>query len=81
MASDMPYRDFARKFRHYGVQITTHKRGSHVDLRKVINGEARYYPVPLKSGRWVKSPYVRKARRTFDLLPENGVSDEQFDRI
>ena len=79
MASDMPYRDFARKFRHFGVEIETQKRGSHVNMSKVVGGQKCGYPVPVHNNQ-VRDWYVRAARKRFCLLPKDGVSDEAFRR-
>jgi len=48
-------------------------------MEKVIEGKRCLYHVPVK-GKKVKHFYINKARRRFRLLPEDGVSHEEFNR-
>ena len=78
MGSDIPWHDFVRKFRAYGVSITKAKGAPHYKMTKVIDGKTYIYPVPRKGGQRVRGIYVQKARKRFRLTPEHGVSDEEF---
>ena len=55
------------------------RRQPHAKLEKVIAGKKVMYPVAVNRKK-VKYIYVKKARRRFKLLPEDGVSDEDFSR-
>jgi len=75
----MRLHDFKRKFTKFGVTVTIKKTaGSHnLKLEKVIGGKTYMYPVPVQ-GKHVLDVYIKPARRRLKLLPENGVSDEDF---
>ena len=75
----MRLNDFRRKFKKFGVTVTNKKTpGSHnLKLEKVIDGRTYMFPVSVK-GKHVHDVYVKKARRRFKLLPEDGVSNDDF---
>ena len=77
MGSSLNLNDFERIFKKHGVEIErTH--GNHLKLEKILNGKKRIFIVAMESGKKIKDVYVKKARRRFDLLPKNGVSDHDF---
>ncbi len=78
MASDIRLSDFKRKFETYGVSIVP--GGKHLKMRKVIDGVVYTFPLPTIHGRLVKAVYIEKARARFKLTPDDGVSDEEFNR-
>ena len=61
----------------YGITLKQRRRATHYTLTKVINGEKRVYGIAVHDNE-VDAPYAHKSRRTFDLLPKHGVSDEEF---
>jgi hypothetical protein len=77
MPSDIRLTDFLRWFKRYGVVMTPGK-GSHFIMTRVHDGVYFSYPVPTVNGRYVKFPYLAKARKALRLDAESGVSDEEF---
>ena len=77
MGGEIAFHDFKRKFEHFGVNVSHGSK--HVHLEKTIKGERVPYTVAVKQHK-VDDLYVHKARRRFKLLPEDGVSDEDFNR-
>lgn len=51
-------------------------KGSHIKFRKQFDDGVFTYPVP--NQRDVLPCYVKGCRRRFRLMPEDGVSDEEF---
>jgi len=75
MPSPVPIGRFLRTFERYGIAIEV--KGSHIKMRKVIGATTVHY-VAVVHGKRVDAVYVKKARKAFGLLPEDGVSDEEF---
>lgn len=74
---EMAFHDFKRKFERFGVSVI--HRTKHVMLERIIGGIRVCYPVAVKR-RKVADVYVRKARKRFKLRPEDGISNEEYDR-
>jgi hypothetical protein len=77
MGSEMAFHDFKRKFAYFGVAVGHGSK--HVHMEKMIKGECVPYTVVVHKNK-VDAVYVSKARRRFGLRPEDGVSDEEFNR-
>jgi len=75
MPSPVTILKFLRLFERQGVTIEI--KGSHVKMRKVIDGQTVHY-VAVVHGKRVDTVYVKKARKAFRLLPKDGVSDGEF---
>jgi hypothetical protein len=70
-------RDLKRILRRFGVDWTDGRgKGSHVLFFKDFDDGRYSYPVPNRDD--VLPPYVKGCRKKFRLLPEDGVSDEDF---
>jgi len=68
---------FKRLLGRWGVAIKQGSKPTHYNLSKVIRGERRVYTIAVHDNE-VLDCYVHKTRRIFELLPDNGVSDEDF---
>lgn len=77
MPSPMPFSDFKRKLRHFGITLKPGGRGSHYKLTKVVGGVTIIYTVAVHHSE-VDDVYVRGTRKRFRLTPAHGVSDEEF---
>lgn len=78
MGSPMQLNDFVRKMQSFGVTIRF-TGDNHLLLARLVNGVKLIYVVAVAHPKKeVDDVYVRKARRRLKLLPEDGISDKEF---
>ena len=68
---------FKQIVERHGITLKMRRSARHYTLTKVSDGEKRVYGIVVHHNE-VGAPYIHKIRRIFDLLPKNGVSDEEF---
>jgi hypothetical protein len=69
--------DLRRILRSFGVsEVPSRGKGSHILFECTFEDGTFSYPVPNQKD--VKPCYVKGCRTRFRLLPEDGVSDEDF---
>lgn len=77
----MNFRKLKKKLNGYDIYWDSSVgRGSHgafVGLSRITKTRETF-PLPKKQQHEVHSKYLKTLRRAFELLPENGVSDEDF---
>lgn len=77
----MKFRKLKKKLAEYDIQwdpkIGKGSHGAFVGLSRVTKTRETY-PLSKKQQIEVQSKYLKPLRRTFDLLPEHGVSDNEF---
>jgi len=76
MPSDIPYKDFEKIFKSYGVEFRQGK-GSHFVMKRKAGETTYIFTSYIRKGT-VPYQHVKKARRILRLMPENGVSDDNF---
>ncbi len=70
-------RDLFKILRRYHVEIDPSRgKGSHMMLRRIIEGIIRSYPLPDRDE--YNLSYVAALRRRFELTDEHGVTDDDF---
>ena len=70
----IPFRRFKKLLRRYGIEPTP--GGKHPIF---VSPDGRKFPMPnLKPSSDVERAYVDAARRKFQLMPQDGVSDDEF---
>ena len=78
---DVNFRRLKKKLADYGIQWDPSVgRGSHgafVGLSRITKTR-EVYVLPKKQQRELHSKYLKRLRLAFELLPEHGVSDEEF---
>lgn len=79
MGSPIRLGDLTRKLNRFGAEVldgAKHKKA----IRRNEKGKFLSTIFPVMSGRNVKDFYVKKIRKALELLPEHGVSDEDWDK-
>jgi hypothetical protein len=72
------FRDLRRAMKKYGAwEDHGRGKGSHTMFFRVIDGREFSLPVPTHD-KDVNARYVRRLRKQFKLMPDDGVSDEDF---
>ena len=73
----LPLRKLKKILAAFGVQWRDDRgKGSHVMFYAEIDGHRFSYPVPRRKD--IAQQYVRGCRKKFRLLPEHGVTDDDF---
>ena len=77
----MDFRKLKKKLSKYGLQwdprIGSGSHGAFVGLSRTTKTREAYV-LPKKQQREVHAKYLKLLRRAFELLPEHGVSDDEF---
>ena len=66
-----------KQFRFGVAEDSSRGKGSHTLFFKQFDDGEFTYPIPTH-GKDVNPAYVKGARRKFRLMPEDGVSDDEF---
>lgn len=75
----LKFHDLRRILRHFGVvEERSRGKGDHILFTRSLPEGKFSYPIPDRTD--VKPCYVKGVRRRLMLLPEDGVSDEEFYR-
>jgi hypothetical protein len=80
MGSDIRFDDLARKLRAFGVAVNDSTGSGHVNLTRDFQGISLPYTFPKSGGHHVKHMYIKKIRKARKLMPEDGVSDRDWER-
>ncbi len=78
---DVNFRKLKKKLNEYDIywdsSVGCGSHGAFVGLTRITKTREAF-PLPKKQQREVQSKYLKTLRRAFELLPEHGVSDEDF---
>ncbi len=77
----MDFRKLKKRLSRYGIEwdprIGSGSHGAFVGLSRSTKTRETY-PLPKKQQSEVHAKYLKPLRRAFELLPEDGVSDDEF---